>query len=694
MPDEPADETTTEPTSTSTPAVYLSNWRDLTAVWMASRLDPRAHAQAPRLGELHYLGGSPEGASENHIVDSTGFFRDESLGVKYTRSGSLDAAAWFESDGAAAGALTTRYRSAGPAPLRLGIPRTYAAVPDHPLLLVRYELVNPGAEDVTFNVLDQVHLHNTRGGAPDCQVHAWFDEARNALFADMTASGQRFVVLGAFQPATGHQVGDDENLCPTDETASGFSSFDHDGTLRNNAELRAADVDLAFHQRVTVAAGESLRLSFYLTVRGDLGSARAAADAARAEPASAWFERTAQAYRHFLHGGRRERPAFADGGLEKAEARARITIKNAQNPRLGTIAATTNPTAYQHKTWVRDGAITAIALDACGHLEEAALYWSWMASVQEPDGTWKTTFSVWDGRPLSFVEPEHDSIGMFLYGVYRHCEQAGDGALADRLAPALRRLAQWIVANLAPSGFGPADFSIWEEPERGLAHHTWTQAWYVAGLRAAQWLAEMRHDTDTAERCGAAATAITTALQRSSTARPAGLWSPEGYYVRAVGADGLVHPLHDASTDILFALGVVDHASPRAGSHVATMIERLTHDRHGVARYGGDAYYHTSPFSPAGDEARAPEPVWPQMSMWVAVYEILRGGRAEALARMKWFVRTLGRGYMPHGEAVSHVTGRPVLSSMSAPLTSASFLIVTRLYQGRYDPRLAPLPGP
>ncbi len=279
---------------------------------------------------------------------------------------------------------------------------------------------------------------------------------------------------------------------------------------------------------------------------------------------------------------------------------------------------------------------------------------------------------------------------MFLYGVHRHCEGTRDPALARSLAPRLRRSADWIVGNLAASGFGPADFSIWEESERGLAHHTYTQAWYVAGLHAAQWLAEGRHDPAASDWYAGGPAAITTALQRPSTGGPAGLWDTEGHYDRAVRLDGSAHRQLDSSTNILFALGVVDHASQRATSHVAAVVDGLTRDRHGIARYRGDDYYHTSRFSPAGDEAGAPDPSWPQMSMWVAVHETLSGRRDEALARMKWFVGTLGRGYMPHGEVVSPVTGRPVLSSMSAPLTAASFLLAALLHQGRHDLRIVP----
>jgi hypothetical protein len=116
----------------------------------------------------------------------------------------------------------------------------------------------------------------------------------------------------------------------------------------------------------------------------------------------------------------------------------------------------------------------------------------------------------------------------------------------------------------------------------------------------------------------------------------------------------------------------------------------LTHDTYGLARYKDDNYYYSSRFDPAGDEVGAPEPVWPQMSMWVAVYEILSNQQSTALARMQWFVSTSGKGYMPHGEAVSNVTHQSVLSSMSEPLTAASFIITALFYEGQYELRIIP----
>ena len=53
-------------------------------------------------------------------------------------------------------------------------------------------------------------------------------------------------------------------------------------------------------------------------------------------------------------------------------------------------------------------------------------YYRWMASVQEdgskqnfPRGTWYSTYSYWLRKlPLPFVDPERDSVGLFMIGVY------------------------------------------------------------------------------------------------------------------------------------------------------------------------------------------------------------------------------------------------------------------------------------
>lgn len=678
----------------SAPALYLSNWRDVVAIWANRRLTQTdTLVRGPGLHELHYLGGRASTWAVNQIHDYNGVFRDESGHHSYTQVGNFDSEAWFESSPDAAGTLLTRYLSYEGASVqpRCSITRHYTAVPNQPFIVARYTLTNTGDTPVDFNVLDQVRLDNVADHDPSAQVHGWHDPQRNALVADMSASGQFFVVLGALQPMDGFQVGDDADTTVTSSSASGLSTFDHDGRLANNGDLHAANVNLAFNKRVTIAPGTTATIDMYLAIRGDLPSALDTADTARGQTADHWFSVTAAAFTAWLsNGGKGKRTQFADAGLDHVFDRSLVFIKNLQNPALGTIVASTNPFAYGYKNWVRDSSIVAIALDASGHFDEAERYWRWMASVQGTDGSWKTTYNFWNGQYISFVEPEFDSVGAFLYGVYRHYRTTGDAIFLQDLWPAVQRAADWLLAHISgANGLGAADFSIWEEPERGLQHNSFTQGWYVVGLYGTQWLAEVRGDTELSDWYAGGAASIMTALQRPSTWQPPGMWNPTGYYNRAVNSDNTPAPLQDTSSDVLIALGVVDTRSGRARSHIGVMTAGMTKNSYGLARYQDDVYYYTSIWDPAGDEVGGPEPSWPQMSMWVAVYESL-GNRDAALHRMKWFVSTTGKGYMPQGEAVSNVTQLPVLSSMSEPLTAASYILAALCYRGTFDLRLIP----
>jgi GH15 family glucan-1,4-alpha-glucosidase len=192
---------------------------------------------------------------------------------------------------------------------------------------------------------------------------------------------------------------------------------------------------------------------------------------------------------------------------------------------------------------------------------------------------------------MPFVEPEFDSIGVFVYGVYRHFLFTGDAQFLGDIWPNVKNAADWIANNIQANGFGPADFSIWEEPARGLEHNSYTQAWYVIGLYAAECLAEMRGDTAETEKYAQAAASIVTALQRPSNWFPPGSWNPLGYYNRAVNQDNTVQPMKDSSSNVLIALGVIDAASGRAASHILTITSALSHDKYGLARYTGDDYY-------------------------------------------------------------------------------------------------------
>jgi GH15 family glucan-1,4-alpha-glucosidase len=189
----------------------------------------------------------------------------------------------------------------------------------------------------------------------------------------------------------------------TDTSSGAWYQFDANGTLNNDGDLWTQNLDMGFQKAVTIAAGSSTSISFYYAIGSTQAAAESAADTARAQTADYWFGQTSTAYTNWLNSG--TRVSMSDAGLNTAFDRSLVINKQAQQPQYGSWPAATNP-AYAYKVWVRDSAVTAMGLDATGHLPEAEKYWNWMASVQNTDGTWHTNYSVWQANQwISFVEP-------------------------------------------------------------------------------------------------------------------------------------------------------------------------------------------------------------------------------------------------------------------------------------------------
>lgn len=667
----------TAPTATSVASIYASNWSNLMSIWNASKLNQNdTGSYGPRIAELR----SSSNWSTNQIVDYSGFFQDTTNSVKYDQIHNFNSSAYLDENGV----VNSTYGTYSGATLPIQIKRDYVAVPNQPFLVVRYTLTNPSlTSSVNWKVLDQVHLHNT---SSTINVSASYDATRNAFFGDMTASSQPVVTLGAFQTATSHQAGNDSDCVATDATASAWCQFDTNGTLSNNGTLSTPNVDLAFHNSVTIAANSSQTLYYYLGLGSTLANAQAAADTARAQTGAYWFTTTASNYSTWLASGKSL--STSDSGVNTAYLRNLVVIKNSQNPSNGLFPAATNPGSYGYKAWVRDSSITAMALDAAGHYSEAALYWNWMATNELAGGTWHTTYDLWTGNWVSFVEPEYDSIGQFLVGVYKHYLATGSTSFLTGIWSQIQAAANYVQSNIGTNGFGPADASIWEE---SVQFNIFTQAFYIAGLRAAAQIAQVESSPTNADNWNGSASTILSAVQRSYSWNPSGMFNDTtGYYDRGVttATTGTVNTLIDSSSLALIVFGDIDASSSRATSMVSAIEKSLTHDGVGLARYTGDPYYYSSPYNPAGNEAGSAEPTWPNVTMFDAMYEIFTGRSSDAFAKLQWYASRSGVGFMPPGEAVSWTTGQPILSTMSEPLTAASFIMAALSYSGQYDPRV------
>jgi GH15 family glucan-1,4-alpha-glucosidase len=665
--------TNTSPTVTSA-AIYASNWQSAMAIWNASKLNQNdTGTYGPRIAELR----SSSNWATNQIVDYSGFFQDTTNSVKYDQIHNFDSSAYLDESGT----LNSTYGKYSSVALPIQVKRDYVMVPNQKFLVARYTLTNPSASAVNWKVLDQVHLNNT---VPANNVSASYDATRKAFFGDMTASGQSVVTLGAFQTPTSYQAGNDADCVAAHPTASAWCQFDTNGVLSNNATLATPNVDLGLQNSVTIPANSSQTLYYYLGLGTTLATAQAAADTARAQTGAYWFTTTASNYSTWLAGG--NAVSTTDTGVNTAYLRNLVVMKNSQNPTNGLFPAATNPGSYGYKAWVRDSSFDAMALDAAGHYAEAAQYWNWMATNMLAGGTWHTTYDLWSGNYVSFVEPEYDSIGQFLTGVYKHYTDTGSASFLTGVWSQVQAAANFVQSNIGTNGFGPADASIWEE---SVQFNVFTQAFYIAGLRAAALLAKVQSSPTNADNWNGSATTILSAVQRSYSWSPAGMFNDTtGYYNRGVSTTGAVNPLIDSSSLALIVLGDIEANSSRATSMVSAIETSLTHDGVGLARYTGDPYYYSSPYNPAGNEAGSAEPTWPNVTMFDAMYEVFTGRSTDAFAKLQWYASRSGIGYMPPGEAVSWKTGQPIISTMSEPLTASSFIMAALSYGGSYDPRI------
>ncbi|MDP4094084.1 MAG: CBM35 domain-containing protein [Bacillota bacterium] len=672
------------PKHVSVRSLYMSNWSNMMAIWQASRLSDNdtSSSKGPRLAELRYSGNW----NVNQLQDYSSFLRDETNGVKYDQTHNFDSEAYFDENGILYNNFLKYNGSNLP---NMEISKDYVMVPNQNFIVARYSLKNTGTTSLNYKILDMVHPNNTTSNS----INASYDSSRNALIMDMSASGQPYLALGAFAAPTYYQAANDSDSNTSSSTCSPWFTFDNNGTLKNNSSVTAQNPSAAFVQSVTVAAGSTQYVYFYLALGTSLNNIRSIVDTARAQTGSYWFTNTSDSYSGWFSG--KTIPSFTDSELTSVYKRNLVMIKNCIRPGTstgdGAMPATTNPLTYSYKVWARDSAVTAMALDAAGFTAEGAAYWKWLAARQSPDGTFHTCFWLWDNTNANFVEPEYDSMGMFLLGVYKHYALTNDKSFLDSVYSQVQNTANYIMNNInSNTGFGPADKSIWEEGDYA-EYYTYTQAAYAMGLKAAALIAAAEGNSSLTDNYNGAGSAIMTAINRDDTSYYKGLWNVNnGYYDRCINTDNSANTMEDTSTDILFALGAIDVNSSRASRHISKMETDLAADTYGLPRYSNDTFYYTSQWSPGGNEALEASPSWPQMTMWDAVYQIYKGNTTAAYNMLEWFKQRTGTGFMVTGEAASNITEAPCVSTASEPVTAASYILASLAYASNYNMRLYP----
>lgn len=689
-------------------SLYFNNWSNLVAIWKDTYLNSETALlhDGPGLYELRfYEKTAADDYNQNQIDNYSMFAINETDNIKYTNGEKIRSTGYFGIDGV----LYNDYETYDGAEMQPQISKAYAALPNENFIVTKYTVKNTYDSTKTFKILDMLNVNNEGAG----NITGTYNAADKYAIVDMTNSGQYVVAHGTLESSIdAYQVADNNDLTDTSQTCSPWVTFDNNGTLKNNSSVEASDISTAFMKEVTLAAGEETSFYFYIAIGADSTELNSTVDTVEGQSGSYWMSQMATEYSDWLNEGKTTN--FVDSKLNDAYDVISITIKQSTVPgeyidgtntvsKFAAMPAATNPSAYSYKVWARDSAVSAMALDASGHMDEAENYWYWLADrqIKTDEGGWKkpgtfwTCYWIWDNSSVSFVEPEYDSIGMFLVGAFRHYESLPTAQrkaeFLDNIWSSYRTSAEFVRTNIASNGFGIADCSIWEE---ATEYNAFTQALYIAGMDAAQLMATAKGEMEDADNYNGAAGTMRSAVQRDSVAGKKGLWDvPENRYNRAVTTSGEENTLHDSSSNVLITYGVIDARSSRAKSHIDSIMTYLQQDNYGIARYDDDGFYHDKPWDPGGDEALESEPSWPQMSMWVAMYEIQSGiesYKENAYRRLNWFVDRTAFGYMPQGEAVSNVTKKPAISTMVEPITGASYLMTALAYENQFDMRVIP----
>ncbi|MBX9701699.1 MAG: hypothetical protein K2X74_19855 [Acetobacteraceae bacterium] len=710
---------------TSARSQLMNNGEDLVAIHEAAFTSAKDITDfGPYLSQLRH--------ASNWEVDqidfSTMWFRDEADGR--TLGPRFDSTQYFDEKGI----LRVEYGDYLPTgeDLPVSITRDYAMVPGESLLVERWTLTNEmevGDPLIEWDVMNVLALN------PDLQQRAVWDEQLETWIVRLDqGEGEKslWMAFGAYQEMTSARVDTESAGLEGGRIADDFGA---DGALggRERANGEGLVLGMALDS-VDLYPTRPVELYFYTTIaesRDELREnvAKALNPQNTASPGSPtyWFEKTEADWEARLAEAR-DIPlaaptgqdglveadadgirAVSDPALETAYLRSLVTILQSQNPEFGSFVAATNP-AYEFKVWPRDGAATAISLDAAGMFDEAEAYWRWMASVEEdgvgdraeqfPNGSFYTNYSFWEqDQPIDFVQPEWDAQGLFLIGVQKHYEALvadGQERRAERFVndPVVREAfidsANFISDRVDETGFGPPEFSIWEE---FFLYNVFTQVTYAQGLNAAVQLAEAIGAEGEVAAWTEAANSIRDAMLRETTAEPnPGLWNEqEGYFAWGVTPDGegLVDR-QENSANLAIVTGLLDANDPRALQQIQSSIDNTSHDGFGISRYVGDTFYSSSPYSPGGTyESRVDEAVWPQMTSYVGMAKEFQGDLDWAYGSLQWITSVQGEGFAPPGEGVDWSTREPLPSTMSEPVTAGWYIQNLLNYTGQYDPRLS-----
>lgn len=363
-----------------------------------------------------------------------------------------------------------------------------------------------------------------------------------------------------------------------------------------------------------------------------------------------------------------------------------LTLKASQNPYIGTVASSLHP-KYGYKNWMRDSLMAAFMLDAAGYHDEAKKFFNWVPKAPlDNNGGFHTTYSALTGEYVGFVEPQYDSVGLYLVAMNYRLKSFGDKDFVKANIEFIRKMEDFTFKNSGFHNLPLSDRSPWEE---STDHHTGEdipQQFYAfevgclyGGMMAAHSIELEIGDSTRAEKC----------LQRAKEIKQGAkeaLWDSENKRLyRGVWDDNDKKPdlrADSASMTCVF-FGLLE--GEEAKSHLNYITSKLTKLKNGIARYEGDPYFYDSIWNPCSDhwnkiyhnETQVGEPAWPVVTAYVAWSEHLLG--IDIQPRLDWMVEIAAYGNMPIGEAVDSKDGSLIVPSAPDCFEHAGVYVYTVL---------------
>jgi F5/8 type C domain len=191
-------------------------------------------------------------------------------------------------------------------------------------------------------------------------------------------------------------------------------------------------------------------------------------------------------------------PAVAQDALATLRAQLGFILVNRAGVRI-------QPGARSYaRSWIRDGALTGVALLRLGHPEAVRDFLQWYAPHQYDNGKIPCVVDWRGADPV----PEHDSTGEFIHLVCEHYRYTGDRAFLDAMWPRVIQGVRYLESLLKERTgeeytreslrefYGILPPSISHEGYSAKPMHSyWDNFFALRGLQDAAWLASLAMDS-------------------------------------------------------------------------------------------------------------------------------------------------------------------------------------------------------